>query len=459
MPDFLPGIKTPHPNKQWIRFNGPAYHDSGKIYVSARLGGDAGKSNNNYDLSHQDVDFMLYERVTGSTGAGIGRSISPDRIDEVSVNGAGIVEVTLIFGKDQKVKQSDGQHEYHIKATGTDSHGGGHYSNIKWIPSPPPPSGPIVVLENKSGHFLSSGNVELHVNIFTNPCSGDNANATHIMSSVDGGAWANSNTFPHIETISGIGSHTFKVKGCANTIVGQEISYSFSIGDNDWSNTHLTPIKTIRHTGKEGSFVNFFTNNAIPTAAPPSKGFLNFDDIFGGGNCYYSNTRILNANTQEIIGEGSSAYSYTRTGSAIAGSASSIGGWEWFEIYPDKVVGSLALGYSEWLPDSMQMNIFDSTDNTSHAHSFAPPNSPWFSTSSRTGYSGAVEVEAFTTDSSASDAEHEVAHISLGSKTIDNLVKGSMVLESGDTLKLKAGSANNIAGIVSYLEIFDEKSA
>ena len=41
-------------------------------------------------------------------------------------------------------------------------------------------------------------------------------------------------------------------------------------------------------------------------------------------------------------------------------------------------------------------------------------------------HSGAVEVEAFTTDSSASNAEHEVAHISLSSKTIDNLVKGVM---------------------------------
>ena len=74
-------------------------------------------------------------------------------------------------------------------------------------------------------------------------------------------------------------------------------------------------------------------------------------------------------------------------------------------------------------------------------------------------HSGTVEVEAFTTDSSDSGAEHEVAHISLGSKTVENLVKGTMVLESGDTLKIKAASANNIAGIVSYLEIFDEKSA
>jgi len=74
-------------------------------------------------------------------------------------------------------------------------------------------------------------------------------------------------------------------------------------------------------------------------------------------------------------------------------------------------------------------------------------------------HSGAVEVEAFTTDSSASNTEHEVAHIQLASKTIENLVKGTMVLESGDALKLEAASANHIAGIVSYVEIFDEKSA
>ena len=73
-------------------------------------------------------------------------------------------------------------------------------------------------------------------------------------------------------------------------------------------------------------------------------------------------------------------------------------------------------------------------------------------------HSGSVEVEAFVTDSSDSDAEHEVAHINLSSKTVENLVKGTMVLESGDALKLQAASADDIAGIVSYLEIFDEKS-
>ena len=73
-------------------------------------------------------------------------------------------------------------------------------------------------------------------------------------------------------------------------------------------------------------------------------------------------------------------------------------------------------------------------------------------------HSGNIEVEAFSTDASNSNAEHEIAHIALGSKTVENLAKGTIVLESADTLKLKAASANYIAGIISILEIFDEKS-
>ena len=53
-------------------------------------------------------------------------------------------------------------------------------------------------------------------------------------------------------------------------------------------------------------------------------------------------------------------------------------------------------------------------------------------------HSGTVEVEAFTTDSSDSGSEHEVAHISLASKTVENLVKGTMVLESGRYFKIKS---------------------
>ena len=40
---------------------------------------------------------------------------------------------------------------------------------------------------------------------------------------------------------------------------------------------------------------------------------------------------------------------------------------------------------------------------------------------------------------------------------MDNLVKGTMVLESGDIIKMKVDPANHIEGIDSYLEIFDEK--
>ena len=73
-------------------------------------------------------------------------------------------------------------------------------------------------------------------------------------------------------------------------------------------------------------------------------------------------------------------------------------------------------------------------------------------------HSGANEIEAFTTDASDSGAVHEISHISLASKTVENLAKGTIVLEAGDTLKLKAETANDIAGIISILELFDEKS-
>ena len=40
-----------------------------------------------------------------------------------------------------------------------------------------------------------------------------------------------------------------------------------------------------------------------------------------------------------------------------------------------------------------------------------------------------------------------------------NAALSSIILESGDALKIQAGTANVVEGIVSYLEIFDEKSA
>ena len=67
-------------------------------------------------------------------------------------------------------------------------------------------------------------------------------------------------------------------------------------------------------------------------------------------------------------------------------------------------------------------------------------------------------VEVFVTDSSAS-ATYEIFHESMASDSTTNAALAPIILESGDALKIKAGTANVVEGIVSYLEIFDEKSA
>ena len=67
-------------------------------------------------------------------------------------------------------------------------------------------------------------------------------------------------------------------------------------------------------------------------------------------------------------------------------------------------------------------------------------------------------VEVFVTDSSAS-ATYEVFHESMAADTTTNGALAPIILESGDALKIKTANANVVEGIVSYLEIFDEKSA
>ena len=67
-------------------------------------------------------------------------------------------------------------------------------------------------------------------------------------------------------------------------------------------------------------------------------------------------------------------------------------------------------------------------------------------------------VEVFVTDSSAS-ATYEIFHESMASDSTTNAALAPIILESGDALKIQAGTANVVEGIVSYLEIFDEKSA
>ena len=72
--------------------------------------------------------------------------------------------------------------------------------------------------------------------------------------------------------------------------------------------------------------------------------------------------------------------------------------------------------------------------------------------------SSAIQVEISVTDTSAS-ATYKVYHKDLAADTTDNGVVAPLVLESGDIVKIQAASANKIEGMISYLEIFDEKSS
>jgi hypothetical protein len=47
----------------------------------------------------------------------------------------------------------------------------------------------------------------------------------------------------------------------------------------------------------------------------------------------------------------------------------------------------------------------------------------------------------------------------MATATTNNAVLSPIIMEAGDILKIQVGTANTIEGIISYLEIFDEKSA
>ena len=72
--------------------------------------------------------------------------------------------------------------------------------------------------------------------------------------------------------------------------------------------------------------------------------------------------------------------------------------------------------------------------------------------------SSAIQTEISVTDSSAS-ATYKIYHKDLAADTTDNGVVAPLVLESGDIVKIQVATANKIEGMISYLEIFDEKSA
>ncbi len=67
-------------------------------------------------------------------------------------------------------------------------------------------------------------------------------------------------------------------------------------------------------------------------------------------------------------------------------------------------------------------------------------------------------VEISITDDSAS-ATYEIYHSTMASGTTENGALSPIVMEAGDILKIQVGVADKIEGIISYLEIFDEKSA
>jgi len=70
----------------------------------------------------------------------------------------------------------------------------------------------------------------------------------------------------------------------------------------------------------------------------------------------------------------------------------------------------------------------------------------------------AIQVEISVTDTSGS-ATYKIYHKDLAGDTTDNGVVAPLVLESGDIIKIQVATANKIEGMISYLEIFDEKSA
>jgi len=64
--------------------------------------------------------------------------------------------------------------------------------------------------------------------------------------------------------------------------------------------------------------------------------------------------------------------------------------------------------------------------------------------------SGAVDVDLYLKKSGGSDVE--ISHAELN-KNSENLAKNVINLEGGDILKIKAGTANEITGQISYLLI------
>ena len=62
------------------------------------------------------------------------------------------------------------------------------------------------------------------------------------------------------------------------------------------------------------------------------------------------------------------------------------------------------------------------------------------------------ELEVFVYDNSAT-TEYEISHKVIASKTFQNMISGSLILEENDVLRVQASTGGAIEGFVSILEI------
>ncbi len=69
-----------------------------------------------------------------------------------------------------------------------------------------------------------------------------------------------------------------------------------------------------------------------------------------------------------------------------------------------------------------------------------------------TNHTANTTVEVFVTDTSASTT-YEIAEINMAAATPENFAKGTIVLDTGDLLKITAATANRITGTIAVLEI------
>lgn len=64
--------------------------------------------------------------------------------------------------------------------------------------------------------------------------------------------------------------------------------------------------------------------------------------------------------------------------------------------------------------------------------------------------SGNIDLEVFV---NKDGTDYDIAHHTLDSKDSLNVIDGVIVLEAGDILKLKTGTADKLSGLISFMEV------